>query len=85
MDNKVKEIFRDAGASETELEAIDQLSLVAAQGAREAVLVCADMLRPELRPALRMLFARVIHADMERAIASYRTGGEYPCSGSLPH
>lgn len=74
MDDQVKQIFRDAGASDEEIEVIGKACVVVAQEVRDLVVDCSSIVRPELIMPLRVLFARVIHADMEKAFIQYRTG-----------
>lgn len=73
MDDQVKQIFRDAGASDEEIEVIGKACVVVAQEVRDLVVDCSSLVRPELIMPLRVLFARVIHADMEKAFTQYRT------------
>lgn len=73
MDDQVKQIFRDAGASDEEIEVIGKACVVVAQEVRDLVVDCSSIVRPELIMPLRVLFARVIHADMEKAFTQYRT------------
>lgn len=73
MHEMVAEIFRDAGASDEELLVVGKACVVVAQGVRDLVVDCSGIVRPELILLLRVLFARVIHADMEKAFTQYRT------------
>lgn len=81
MHDQVREIFRDAGATEQEIEVIGKACVVIAQEVRDLVIDCSGIVRPELIMPLRVLFARVIHADMEKAFLRYRTEGG-SCGGS---
>lgn len=82
MDDQVKQIFRDAGASDEEIEVIGKACVVVAQEVRDLVVDCSSIVRPELIMPLRVLFTRVIHADMEKAFIRYRTGNGQTTTGS---
>lgn len=81
MHEMVAEIFRDAGASDEELQVIGKACVVVAQEVRDLVIDCSSIVRPELILPLRVLLARVIHADMEKAFLQYRTEAG-ACGGS---
>lgn len=74
MDEQVKTIFRDAGASEDDLAYIEAMALTVATEVRRLIVESSNLCpKVELRLPLRVLLARVIHADMEKAFSTYRT------------
>lgn len=75
MHDLVKEIFVDAGATPDEIEAIDQSCRVLAEEVRKLIIGCSDLARPELVMPLRVLYVRVIEADMVKALHQYRIAG----------
>lgn len=82
MHDQIREIFKDAGATDQEIEVIGKACVVVAEEVRNLVIDCSSIVRPELIMPLRVLFARVIHADMEKAFRQYRTEGDGACGGS---
>lgn len=75
MHEMINEIFKDAGATEDDLVMIEQTCLVVAQEARQLVLAASGVVPPQFQLPLRVLLARVIHADMEKAFKQYKTDG----------
>lgn len=82
MHQQIETIFRDAGATDQEIQVIEKACVVVAEEVRNLVVDCSSIVRPELIMPLRVLFARVIHADMEKAFLQYRTAGDGACGGS---
>lgn len=76
MHDLINEIFKDAGASERDLQKIEAAAVVVAAEVRELVLQCAATHpNKNLHLPLRVLLCRVIHADMEKAFTQYKTEG----------
>lgn len=73
MHDQVKQIFRDAGATELEIGAMDEATRAAAMEVRGIVIATSALVRPELMQAFRVHLCRVIHGDMEAAFTQYRT------------
>lgn len=72
MHDMIREIFADAGASEEELKIIEATCKICAEEVRNLVIDCSGVVAPARQMALRVLLARVIHADMEKAFMRYR-------------
>lgn len=75
MHDLVREIFTDAGATPDEIEAIDQSCRVLAEEVRKLIIGCSNLAREELRMPLRVLYVRVVEADMLKALEQYRYAG----------
>lgn len=75
MHEEVKKIFIAGGATEQEFEAIEKSCVVVAEHVREVILDVGKSAGPELELPVRMLLCRVIHADMQRALAQFSTHG----------
>lgn len=73
MHQDVAEIFKDCGATEDDLAMLEIICLVAVQETRRNILARAAVVPENMKLPLRILLARVIHADMEKAFTQYRT------------
>lgn len=70
LDEQIKQIFRDDGATETDILQIEGITAVTVQTVREAIMLAGDMLpNREFAPPMLILLCRVIAADMEAAVA----------------
>lgn len=82
MHDMIREIFADAGATEEDLAMIEAICLTTAQEVRMHILNRASVVPPTFELPLRVLLARIVHADMEKAFMQYRTLGGGACGGS---
>lgn len=85
MHEMINEIFRDAGATEEDLKMIEELCLLTAMEVRQHVLNRASAVPPTFQLPMRVLLARIVHADMEKAFMQYRTAeGTYDLDRAGP-
>lgn len=73
MHPAIKKIFEDAGASDDDFVLLDALAGVVRQEARDAVQAASETLRPDLKEAAAVYFARVIEATMLERYAHWKT------------
>lgn len=85
MHQDVAEIFKDCGASEDDLAMLEIICLVAVQETRRNIIARAEVVPENMKLPLRVLLARVIHADMEKAFMQYRTTGDQAVGHAALH